>query len=153
MFILCKEAKIDHKWVNNHVKINLTISFSLWKNYIYWEWAKKWTLKTQKSQMAILVLNQCSISAVFPIVRFAGDQKTALTGESLYMQLFSADTTIFFRKLKKKQFDPENMKKLLSKVVHNWPKTFFFFSIANRPKISPNLIFCSIKMVPCATSI
>ena len=31
----------------------------------------------------ILVLNQCSISAVFPIVRFAGDQKTTLTGESL----------------------------------------------------------------------
>ena len=24
----------------------------------------------------------------------------------------------------------------------------FFFSIANRPKISPNLIFCSIKMAP-----
>ena len=47
---------------------------------------KKWTLKTQKSQIAILVLNQCSISAVFPIVRFAGDQKTALTGESLYFQ-------------------------------------------------------------------
>ena len=45
---------------------------------------KKWTLKTQKSQIAILVLNQCSISAVFPIVRFAGDQKTALSGESLY---------------------------------------------------------------------
>ena len=36
---------------------------------------KKWTLKAQK----------CSISAVFPIVRFAGDQKTALTGESLYI--------------------------------------------------------------------
>ena len=39
---------------------------------------------TQNSQIAILVLYQCSISAVFPIVRFAGDQKTALTGESLY---------------------------------------------------------------------
>ena len=43
-------------------------------------------MKTQKSQIAILVLNQCSISAVFQIVRFAGDQKTALTGESLYME-------------------------------------------------------------------
>ena len=40
--------------------------------------------ENSKSQIAILVLNQCSISAVFPIVRFAGDQKTALTGESLY---------------------------------------------------------------------
>ena len=48
---------------------------------------KKWTLKTQKSQIAILVLNQCSISAVFQIVRFAGDQKTALSGESLYMTI------------------------------------------------------------------
>ena len=38
----------------------------------------------EKSQITVLVLNQCLISAVFPIVRFAGDQKTALTGESLY---------------------------------------------------------------------
>ena len=30
--------------------------------------------------MAILVLNQSSISSVFPKARFAGDQKTALTG-------------------------------------------------------------------------
>ena len=45
---------------------------------------KKWTLGTQKSQIAILVLDECSITAVFPIVRFAWDQKTALTGESLY---------------------------------------------------------------------
>ena len=45
---------------------------------------KKWTLKSQKSQITILLLNQCSISAVFLIVRFPGDQKTALTGESLY---------------------------------------------------------------------
>ena len=50
---------------------------------------KKWTLKSQKSQIAILLLNQCSISAVFPIVRFAGDQKTALSGESLYPVLNS----------------------------------------------------------------
>ena len=28
-----------------------------------------------------------------------------------------------------------------------------FFSIANRPKLSPNIIFCSIKMTPHATSI
>ena len=29
----------------------------------------------------------------------------------------------------------------------------FFFSIVNRAKTSPNQIFCSIKMSPCATSI
>ena len=45
---------------------------------------KKWTLKIQKSKIVTLVLKRSSISAVFPIVRFAGDQKTALTGESLY---------------------------------------------------------------------
>ena len=39
--------------------------------------------KIQKSQIAILVLNQAPISTVFPIVWFAGDQKTALTGEAL----------------------------------------------------------------------
>jgi hypothetical protein len=44
--------------------------------------SKKGTLKIQKSKIAILVLNQCPISAVFPIVWLPGDQKTALTGES-----------------------------------------------------------------------
>ena len=33
----------------------------------------------------ISVLNQSPISAVFQIVRFPGDQKTALSGESLYL--------------------------------------------------------------------
>ena len=45
---------------------------------------KKWTLKIQKSKIVSLVLKQSSISAVFQIVRFAGDQKTALTGDPLY---------------------------------------------------------------------
>ena len=45
---------------------------------------KSGTLKIKKSQIKILVLYQSPISAVFPIVRFAGDQKTALTRESLY---------------------------------------------------------------------
>ena len=35
-------------------------------------------------KIAILVLNLSPISVVFPIVRFAWDQKTVLTGESLY---------------------------------------------------------------------
>jgi hypothetical protein len=48
---------------------------------------KKGTLKIQKSQIAVLVLNQSPISAVFTIVRFAGDPKTALTGDLLYMVL------------------------------------------------------------------
>ena len=48
-------------------------------------------------------------------------------------------------------FAPENMKKPPSKVAHNRPP--IFFSIANWPKTSPNLIFCSIKMSPFASSI
>ena len=44
---------------------------------------KKGTLKIQKSQIAILVLNQSPISVVFSLVRFAGDPKTALTGDIL----------------------------------------------------------------------
>ena len=36
-----------------------------------------------KVQIVGLVLNQSPISAVFPIVRFAGDLKTALTGDPL----------------------------------------------------------------------
>jgi hypothetical protein len=53
------------------------------------------------------------------------------------------------------------MKKPPSKVAHNWPPIFLsiatygrgdsftIVSIASRPKTSPNLIFCSIKMSPC----
>ena len=48
-------------------------------------------------------------------------------------------------------FALENMKKPTSKVTHNRPQ--FFFSITNRPKISPNLIYFSIKVAHCATSI
>jgi hypothetical protein len=66
------------------------------------------------------------------------------------MQLFSADATMFFKKFQY-FFAHANMKKLASKVAHNRP--IFFFSIANRLKISPNLIFSSIKMTACATSI
>ena len=61
------------------------------------------------------------------------------------MQLFSADTTIF----KKKHFAYENMKKPPSKVAHYRPQ--FFLIIANRPKTSPNLNFCTIKIVPRLT--
>ena len=39
---------------------------------------------SKKSQIAILVLNQSPISVVFPIARFAGDQKDTLTGDPLY---------------------------------------------------------------------
>ena len=42
------------------------------------------------------------------------------------MQLFSADAIVFSKKKIKKNFDPENMKKLPSKVAHNRPPTFFF---------------------------
>ena len=59
------------------------------------------------------------------------------------MQLLSAEAKIFLKKINL-FFAPENMKKLLSKVAHNHPN--FFFSIANRPKTSPNLNFCSIKI-------
>ena len=58
---------------------------------------KKGTLKIQKSQIAILVLNQSPISAVFPIVRFAEDPKTALTGDFLYICLKFTITIFLFR--------------------------------------------------------
>ena len=41
------------------------------------------------------------------------------------MQLFSADATMFLKKLKKK-IAPENMKKTPSKAAHNRPPTLFF---------------------------
>ena len=43
-------------------------------------------MNIQKSEIAIFVLNQSPISAVFQIVQLPGDQKTALTGESLYIE-------------------------------------------------------------------
>ena len=47
-----------------------------------------------------------------------------------FMQLFSADTTIFKENLKL-FFAPENMKKPTSKVAHNRPN---FFSVLPTPK-------------------
>ena len=47
---------------------------------------EKVDFENPKIQNQILVQNQSPISAVFPIVQFAGDPKTALTGESLNTQ-------------------------------------------------------------------
>ena len=49
-----------------------------------------------------------------------------------------------------KYFAHENIKKTLKSSILYVPN--LFFSIANRPKIISNIIFCSIKMAPCATS-
>ena len=48
----------------------------------------------------ILVLNRSPISADFPIVRFIGDQKTALPGESqVYIQNnYTSKTNTLFKK-------------------------------------------------------
>ena len=51
--------------------------------YAVVEMSKKGDFENPKVPHRILVLNQSPISAVFPIVWFAGDQKTALTGGSL----------------------------------------------------------------------
>ena len=42
------------------------------------------------------------------------------------MQLFSADATMFSKKILKNFFDPEKVKKRASKVAHNWPRPFYF---------------------------
>ena len=47
--------------------------------------AKKGTLKTQNSQIAILVLNQSRLMRFFQLMQFAGYQKTTLSRESLYL--------------------------------------------------------------------
>ena len=62
------------------------------------------------------------------------------------MQLFSADAAMFLKKIKIEIM--ENMEKPPAKVAHNWAN--FFFIIVNKPKTSPNQIFCSIKMSSCA---
>ena len=59
------------------------------------------------------------------------------------MELFSADTTI-----SKKM--PMKHKKLALKVVY-FSVIWADFSTANRPKTSPNLKLCSIKMAHRAT--
>ena len=61
------------------------------------------------------------------------------------MQLFSSDATIFSKKIFFLFFDHKKLKKPPSKIAHNRPK--LFFSIANRPKTSPNINLCSIKIV------
>ena len=61
------------------------------------------------------------------------------------LQLFSADATTFLNFSKIIFFAQENMKKPSLKVAHN-RSLIFFFSLANWPKTSPNIIFCSTKM-------
>ena len=55
--------------------------------------SKKEDFKIKKSKLTILVLNQPSISAVFQIVQFAGDQKTALTKREAI--IFRKNSSVF----------------------------------------------------------
>ena len=61
------------------------------------------------------------------------------------MQLFSADAIVFSKKKIKKNFDPEKVKKLVSKVAHNRPRPSYF-TVQPRPTAhSPELIFHIMK--------
>ena len=54
------------------------------------------------------------------------------------MQLFTADAIVF-------SIDPERVKKLASKVAHNWPRPFYF-TVQPRPTArSPELIFHNMR--------
>ena len=53
--------------------------------------SKKGDFENQLSLIVILVLNHPSISAIFQIVQIAGNQKNALTGESLYSLNFTLE--------------------------------------------------------------
>ena len=66
-----------HEPLDSHLSLILLNSVHDKKDMV--KWAKKEIWK-----IMILVLNQSPISAVFTIVRFAGDPKTALTGDLLY---------------------------------------------------------------------
>ena len=68
------------------------------------------------------------------------------------MQLLSVKTTI--SKEKKHSmfyFAFENMKKLPTKMAHNWLQ--FFFQYCQQAQNQPKSHSFSIKMAPCATSI
>ena len=69
-----------HEPLDCHLSLILLNSVHDKKDMV--KWAKKEIWK-----IMILVLNQSQISAVFPIVRLPGDQKTPLTGESLYIDM------------------------------------------------------------------
>ena len=66
-----------HEPLDSHLSLILLNSVHDKKDMV--KWAKKEIWK-----IMILVLNQSPISAVFPIVRFTGDPKTAITGDPLY---------------------------------------------------------------------
>ena len=73
--------------INNSINVskwNQIITFLVSRIKIAWKWAKKGTLKIQKSQIAILVLKQSPNSTVLSIVRYPGCAKTVLSGDPLY---------------------------------------------------------------------
>ena len=103
----------------------------------------------------------CEIKGSGPIMSNFWGPFFHFFGVKIFFKFFFENTIVSALKsciinLKKKVeffwifFAPENMKKSPSKVAHNRPK---FFCIFDRPKTSPNLIFCSIKISPYATFI
>ena len=70
------------------------------------------------------------------------------------MLLFSADAKIFLKIFQIIYFAPETWKKHPQTILIICTHFFQYYQPApNQPKISQNLIFCSIKMSPCATLI
>ena len=59
------------------------------------------------------------------------------------MQLFSADAVVFSKKLKF-FFDPERVKKRISKVAHNRPRTFYFIV---QPRSQPRIDFSYLEIL------
>ena len=104
-------ANFTH-WLDQGQSID-QVRFIFLQNYrdspdcaVFWSPANRTIRKTAliehwfSSKIAILVLNQSPISAVFQIVRFPGDQKTALTGESLYFSVPNRSPETLLLKLK-----------------------------------------------------
>jgi hypothetical protein len=64
---------------------------------------------------------------------------------TFFLCSFSVRTLWGFQKKKKKNFDPEKVKKRASKVAHNRPRSFYF-TVQPRPTAhSPELIFHIMK--------
>jgi hypothetical protein len=56
------------------------------------------------------------------------------------MQVFSADATIFKKKIEL-FFAPENIKKKTSKVAHNWPPIFFQYCQPAQNQLKSHFLF------------
>ena len=159
LLVLRKIAWPDHWAITVYVTTQESAQATLEKDYSS-EVKIFWNLCPYILLTCLLFSSWCALQTVRHFLKLL---PVSIVSEALFIydmtscladsRMLKAKIHVFWKQcLRNFYFINETWKKQSSKVGQNRPESVFYI-IANRPKTSPNHIFCSIEMSPCATFI